>query len=205
MEASSKVSSAPSGTGNVISSSSSSGGTSTSTVDNNDVYEFKSSKEATPVRGSSTSPNPEKEKDSKSSGNQSQSGNTGGTGGTSSNSSGEASTTSGVDDAIISTSPSSKRPFEGDNTEEQDEENRKKKRKDIENLKDNPKGNASGRQNIGRNNANAGEKVFLNSVFSRIFSNSVENFLLSYFILHFKNCPISVYKIRKARNRSSFG
>ena len=158
MEGSSKASTAPSGTGNAVSSGSSGSGTPSSTVDNSDVYEFKSSKEATPVRGSSLSPNPEKEKDVKSSGNQSQSGNSGANGGSASTS-GEASTSSGYEDVAIDTSTASKRPFEADNADDQDEENRKKKRKDVENPKDNPKGSVSGRQNIGRNNANTGEKV----------------------------------------------
>lgn len=159
MEGSSKATGVAAGSGNAISPNSNSGGGGASTwsVDNNDVYEFKSSKEATPVRGSSTSPNPEKEKDAKS-GTQGQSGNT--TGGSISNSSsGDASTTSGIDEVAMTTSPSSKRPFEGDTADEQDDENRKKKRKDAENPKDNPKGGATGRQNAGRNSANTGDKV----------------------------------------------
>ncbi|XP_051174316.1 uncharacterized transmembrane protein DDB_G0289901 isoform X3 [Leptopilina boulardi] len=141
------------------------GGGSTWSVDNNDVYEFKSSKEATPVRGSSISPNPEKDnkETAKSSGSQNSSGGGGGnttaSGGCTSNSStGETSTTSGIDEAAMTTSPSSKRPFEGDANDDQDDENRKKKRKDGENPKDNVKGGASGRQGTGRSGANAGEK-----------------------------------------------
>lgn len=165
MESSKGSSSVPANSGNAISPSSNSGGTSSWSVDNNDVYEFKSSKEATPVRGSSTSPNPEKEKDAKTTGNQGSSG-TGTVGSTGSGSSatstggGEASATiGGIDEASMTTSPSSKRPFEGDTTDEQDDENRKKKRKDAENNKDNAKGNTSGRQGPGRSGANASEKV----------------------------------------------
>ncbi|XP_011500098.1 PREDICTED: dentin sialophosphoprotein [Ceratosolen solmsi marchali] len=50
---------------NRCNNSSSSSSSSSSSADGGDVYEFKSSKEATPVRGSSSSPNPNPEKDNK--------------------------------------------------------------------------------------------------------------------------------------------
>ncbi|XP_043252281.1 ankyrin repeat domain-containing protein 11 isoform X2 [Colletes gigas] len=165
METSSKASSNVSAvTANAASGSSTSGNTSSSAADSGDVYEFKSSKEPTPVRGSSSSPNPNLEKDkdgSKSSGGQggpSGGNNTSAAG--SSTSSGEITTTSvATDDApTISASPSSKRAFESDNTDEQDEENRRKKRKDSEPTKENSKGATTGRQSTGRNAANTGEK-----------------------------------------------
>jgi len=137
-------------------------GNASSSTDNGDVYEFKSSKEPTPIRGASSSPNPnlDKDKDSKSL-----------------NSQGGQNTSSNVSTACISisnettvplisdeistvlTSPSSKRIFEGENMEEQDEENRRKKRKDSEIVKENAKNNTTGRQSINRNVTGSGEKV----------------------------------------------
>lgn len=145
--------------------SSTSGGTSASSGttnngntsgDGGDVYEFKSSKEATPVRGSSTSPNPgEKDKDSIKP-----------AGGSGSNASGTASASatiaeaaaSTVDEAPVSASPAAKRTLESDNPDEQDEENRRKKRKDSESTKENTKTVTTGRQSTGRNSA-TNEKV----------------------------------------------
>ncbi|XP_012164993.2 ankyrin repeat domain-containing protein 12 isoform X1 [Bombus terrestris] len=165
METSSKTSSnVSSGTVNAVSGSSTSGNTS-STGDSGDVYEFKSSKEPTPVRGASSSPNPNPEKDkdgNKSANNQGSqsSGNNVSTAGSATTSSGETTTASiTTDDApAVSASPSSKRAFESDNAEEQDEEIRRKKRKDSEPAKENLKGTTTGRQSTGRNSANTGEK-----------------------------------------------
>ncbi|XP_068987878.1 ankyrin repeat domain-containing protein 12 isoform X1 [Bombus flavifrons] len=165
METSSKTSSnVSSGTVNAVSGSSTSGNTS-STGDSGDVYEFKSSKEPTPVRGASSSPNPNPEKDkdgNKSANNQGSqsSGNNVSTAGSATTSSGETATASiTTDDApAVSASPSSKRAFESDNAEEQDEEIRRKKRKDSEPAKENLKGTTTGRQSTGRNSANTGEK-----------------------------------------------
>ncbi|CAD1473880.1 unnamed protein product, partial [Heterotrigona itama] len=163
METSKTSSNISSGAVNAVSGSSTSGNTS-STGDSSDVYEFKSSKEPTPVRGASSSPNPnlEKDKDSnKSAGNQgNQSGSNNVSTAGSATSSGETTTASiTTDDApAISASPSSKRAFESDNTEEQDEENRRKKRKDSEPVKENLKGTTTGRQSTGRNSTNTGEK-----------------------------------------------
>ncbi|XP_033315390.1 serine-rich adhesin for platelets isoform X2 [Bombus bifarius] len=165
METSSKTSSnVSSGTVNAVSGSSTSGNTS-STGDSGDVYEFKSSKEPTPVRGASSSPNPNPEKDkdgNKSANNQGSqsSGNNVSTAGSATTSSGETATASiTTDDApAVSASPSSKRAFESDNAEEQDEEIRRKKRKDSEPAKENLKSTTTGRQSTGRNSANTGEK-----------------------------------------------
>ncbi|XP_046473793.1 ankyrin repeat domain-containing protein 12 isoform X1 [Neodiprion pinetum] len=115
-----------------------------------DVYEFKSSKEATPVRGASTSPNPgDKDKDV-----------TKAAGGSGSNASGTVSALSAVaeisasntDETSVSASPAAKRTLESDNPDEQDEENRRKKRKESESTKDNSKTVVTGRLAAGRNN-----------------------------------------------------
>ncbi|XP_076749349.1 uncharacterized protein LOC143422521 isoform X1 [Xylocopa sonorina] len=165
MDTSSKTSSnVSSGTANAASGSSASGNTST-TGDSGDVYEFKSSKEPTPVRGASSSPNPNPEKDKDGSKSSSSQGTP--SGGNNVSNTGSAATSSGettsasitTDDApAVSASPSSKRAFESDNAEEQDDENRRKKRKDSEPVKENLKGNVTGRQSTGRNAANTGEK-----------------------------------------------
>ncbi|XP_011311574.1 dentin sialophosphoprotein isoform X2 [Fopius arisanus] len=112
-------------------------------IDNSDVYEFKSSKEATPVRGSSSSPNPpDKEKEiSKTS--QTTEAQT-----TSSESTPAASGGTGAGDNSGGASPTAKRSYEG-NEDEQDEENKRKKRKESEGSKD-AKGPAAGRASTGR-------------------------------------------------------
>ncbi|XP_014482395.1 PREDICTED: cell wall protein IFF6 isoform X4 [Dinoponera quadriceps] len=174
METSSKTpaNSASSAGANAGSGSTSSGNASASSADSGDVYEFKSSKEPTPVRGASSSPNPDKEKDggkpsSGSQGSQVSGGSSGGGGasaaaGGSSTSTGETTTaplsTDEAAAAASTTSPSTKRAFEGDNADEQDEENRRKKRKESENAKENTKAGATGRQSAGRNAAGASEK-----------------------------------------------
>ncbi|KAL6443323.1 hypothetical protein ACFW04_002897 [Cataglyphis niger] len=165
METSSKTSAnTSSASGNAISGTSTSGNA--SSTDSGDIYEFKSSKEPTPVRGASSSPNPNPDKD-KDGVNKSSNGQN--------NHSGDnnASTTNGLSISVNETittpltsdevstasmSPSSKRTFEGDNAEEQDEENRRKKRKDSENAKETAKNNTVGRQNINRNAVGGGEK-----------------------------------------------
>ncbi|XP_029667561.1 ankyrin repeat domain-containing protein 12 isoform X3 [Formica exsecta] len=137
METSSKTSAnTSSASGNAISGTSTSGNA--SSTDSGDIYEFKSSKEPTPVRGASSSPNPNPDKDKD----------------------GGTITTPLTSDEVstASMSPSSKRTFEGDNAEEQDEENRRKKRKDSENAKETAKNNTLGRQNINRNAVGGGEK-----------------------------------------------
>ncbi|XP_015117345.1 ankyrin repeat domain-containing protein 12 isoform X2 [Diachasma alloeum] len=123
-------------------------------VDNSDVYEFKSSKEATPVRGSSSSPNPpEKEKDTpKASGGASQVE----APASSSESTPAAAGGAGAAEGTAAGSPSAKRAYEG-NEDEQDEENRRKKRKESEGSKD-AKGPASGRASAGRAAVGASEK-----------------------------------------------
>lgn len=148
---------------NAVSGTNISGNASSST-DNGDVYEFKSSKEPTPVRGASLSPNPnlDKDKDGNKSSNGQGSQNTNSNAATTCMSmSNEAMTVSLTSDEIstILTSPSSKRIFEGDNIEEQDEENRRKKRKDSESAKENTKNNITGRQSTNRNVISGGEKV----------------------------------------------
>ncbi|XP_012255639.2 ankyrin repeat domain-containing protein 11 isoform X1 [Athalia rosae] len=117
--------------------------------DSGDVYEFKSSKEATPVRGASSSPNPpDKEKELGKV--------TSGSGGNASGTA-NASTTPGetialsVDEPPVSASPATKRTLESDTPDDQDEENRRKKRKDSESTKENTKVVATGKQSTGRN------------------------------------------------------
>ncbi|XP_070163857.1 ankyrin repeat domain-containing protein 12 isoform X1 [Polyergus mexicanus] len=164
METSSKTSAnTSSASGNAISGTSTSGNA--SSTDNGDIYEFKSSKEPTPVRGASSSPNPNPDKD-KDGGSKSSNGQNNGGDNNASTANGlsisvnEAITTPLTSDEVstASMSPSSKRTFEGDNTEEQDEENRRKKRKDSENAKETAKNNILGRQNINRNTVGGGEK-----------------------------------------------
>ncbi|XP_012281768.1 mucin-19 isoform X2 [Orussus abietinus] len=159
MDGSSKTSSGPAAP--PASGPASCGGAS---ADGGDVYEFKSSKEATPVRGASSSPVPEKDREGSKaqSGGGGQGGGGGATGGgtaaTPAASSDAATPSSGADDAAVAASPScGKRAFEGDPVDEQDEENRRKKRKDSEGTKEGPKG-AAGRQTTGRSGAGAGEK-----------------------------------------------
>lgn len=151
-------------------------GTSTSgnasSTDSGDIYEFKSSKEPTPVRGASSSPNPDKDKDGgKSSNGQNNHGGDNNASG-SSISINEAITTPLTTDEVstASMSPTAKRNFEGDNVEEQDEEVRRKKRKDSENTKETAKANTLGRQNINRNAVGGGEKVRIDITFVCIFS-----------------------------------
>ncbi|XP_017881141.1 ankyrin repeat domain-containing protein 12 isoform X2 [Ceratina calcarata] len=166
MESSSKTStSASSGPANAAPSVSSASGNNTSSAgDTGDVYEFKSSKEATPVRGSSSSPNPNTDKDKDAGKSASNQGAQGGSSnasaaGNATASSETTSTLTATDEApATSASPSSKRSFESDNAEEQDEEIRRKKRKDSEPVKDNLKSNATGRQGAGRNAVGTGEK-----------------------------------------------
>lgn len=145
-----------------------------------DVYEFKSSKEATPVRGTSCSPNPEKEQEKEKepggtgSGNHQEAGNiatataSGGQAVQSETITGSSGTltmgTGGNDShAGIVGSPSAKRPYESaDNTDEQaDDEIRRKKRKDSEatNKDSGGKGQGTGRQNLARNATSANDKV----------------------------------------------
>ncbi|XP_072751401.1 uncharacterized protein [Anoplolepis gracilipes] len=162
METSSKTPANTSASTNAVPGSSNASSNASST-DSGDIYEFKSSKEPTPVRGASSSPNPDKDKDSggkSSNGQNNHSGdNNASTASNSSISANEAITTLTSDEvSIASMSPSSKRTFEGDNTEEQDEENRRKKRKDSENAKETAKNNTLGRQNINRNTVGGGEK-----------------------------------------------
>ncbi|XP_015594985.1 uncharacterized protein LOC107267582 [Cephus cinctus] len=168
MDASSKTSTASSGSNSSSTGQSNSGNQST---DNGDVYEFKSSKEATPVRGANSPPNinSDKEKDSKplvGTGNISTA-----TGNISANST--ETTVQNSEEGTVSTSPSSssKRSFDGDVIEDQDDENRRKKRKDSEAPKDNAKSASSGRQTTGRNNV-AQEK--LEKVSSPVTSSFVE-------------------------------
>jgi len=138
-------------------------GNASSSTDNGDVYEFKSSKEPTPVRGTSSSPNPnlDKDKDSKSSNNQGGQNISSNVSTACMSISSETMTIPLTSDEIstVLTSPSSKRIFEGENMEEQDEENRRKKRKDSETVKENAKNNTTGRQNTNRNVTGSGEKV----------------------------------------------
>ncbi|XP_071567472.1 uncharacterized protein [Temnothorax nylanderi] len=162
MEASSKV---PINVSSTNSNTSSGTGNASSSADSGDVYEFKSSKEPTPVRGASSSPNPDKDKDSSKpsngQGTQSSGGNAS-TIGSSSISVTEATmaplTSSDDASSVLTSSPSSKRIFEGDTVEEQDEENRRKKRKDSEGAKESMKNNSTGRQSVGRSVASSGEK-----------------------------------------------
>ncbi|XP_012534801.1 ankyrin repeat domain-containing protein 12 isoform X2 [Monomorium pharaonis] len=165
METSSKI---PINVSSANSNTTSSTGNASSSTDSGDVYEFKSSKEPTPVRGASSSPNPNLDKDKDGSGKSSngQGSQNGGSNtsiiGSSSTSVNEATmaslTSSDEASAVSTSSPSAKRVFDGDNTEEQDEENRRKKRKDSEGTKDNTKNNSMGRQSTGRNAASSGEK-----------------------------------------------
>ncbi|XP_012214566.1 ankyrin repeat domain-containing protein 12 isoform X2 [Linepithema humile] len=169
METSSKApaSSASSASGGNAASGSGTSGNASSSTDSGDIYEFKSSKEPTPVRGASSSPNPnpDKEKDggskpSSNQGSQSSGSNTATVSGSTTSAS-EATTAPLAPDesSAVSTSPSSKRTFEGDNVDEQqDEENRRKKRKDSEAVKENAKNNTTGRQSAGRNTSGGGEK-----------------------------------------------
>ncbi|KAI4500966.1 hypothetical protein M0802_003769 [Mischocyttarus mexicanus] len=155
-----------SGTSSITNLSGSSGsGNAASSADNSDVYEFKSSKEPTPVRGTSSSPNPNPEKDKESgknvSGQISQNNNSNATTNsnstTTTNDSNTASSTSD-DTASTITSPNAKRAYEGDHAEDPDEEIKKKKRKEMENVKDGAKNTPTGRQSTGRNATNAGDK-----------------------------------------------
>ncbi|XP_018404451.1 PREDICTED: serine-rich adhesin for platelets [Cyphomyrmex costatus] len=140
-------------------------GNMSSSTDSGDVYEFKSSKEPTPVRGASSSPNPNLDKDKDGSGKSStvqgsqNSGNNVSTTGSSSTPVNEATmvslTSTDEVSAVSTSSPSAKRIFEGDNLEEQDEENRRKKRKDSEGAKENTKNNPTGRQSTGRNSTSS--------------------------------------------------
>ncbi|CAL1680846.1 unnamed protein product [Lasius platythorax] len=145
---------------NAVSGTSTSGNA--SSTDSGDIYEFKSSKEPTPVRGASSSPNPNPDKDKDGGGKSSNGQNNGGDNNASGSSISinEAITTPLTSDEVstASMSPSSKRTFEGENVEEQDEENRRKKRKDSENTKETTKNNTLGRQNINRNAVGGGEK-----------------------------------------------
>ncbi|XP_043278410.1 dentin sialophosphoprotein [Venturia canescens] len=182
---------ASSGAGAGAGTNAAGGGTGTSTGGNgnlttnetNDVYEFKSSKEATPVRGSSCSPNPEKdhEKDKEiaaalASGNQDAGGiaicsgsgsqieqnETMGANSANLMMANVAGVGGGSDSHVgIAGSPSAKRPHEpSDNPEEQEDEMRRKKRKDSEVTgKDSSgKGQGTSRQNVGRNGANLNDK-----------------------------------------------
>ncbi|XP_011632507.1 mucin-5AC [Pogonomyrmex barbatus] len=167
METSSKM---PVNASSVNPSTASGTGNASSSTESGDIYEFKSSKEPTPVRGASSSPNPNLDKDKDGGGKPS------GPNGQGNQSGGSSASTIGnsltsINEATIAplvssdetlsvptSSPSSKRIYEGDNTEEQDEENRRKKRKDSENAKESTKNNPTGRQSTGRNAANSGEK-----------------------------------------------
>ncbi|XP_063983225.1 ankyrin repeat domain-containing protein 12 isoform X2 [Diachasmimorpha longicaudata] len=126
----------------------------TPAVDNSDVYEFKSSKEATPVRGASSSPNPpEKERDgSKTNSGASQAEAPPSTSESTPATAGGAGATEGASVG----SPGAKRPYDG-TEDEQDEENRRKKKKDSEGSKD-AKGPASGRATTGRAAVGATDK-----------------------------------------------
>ncbi|XP_014603466.1 PREDICTED: ankyrin repeat domain-containing protein 12 [Polistes canadensis] len=164
MESSSKM--PLSGSSSITNVSGSNGsGNATSSTDNSDVYEFKSSKEPTPVRGTSSSPNPNPEKDKENgknlSGqigqNNSNNATTNSSSTTTTNDSNTASSTSD-DTASTITSPSAKRAYDGDHTEDQDEEIKKKKRKEMENVKDGAKNTPTGRQSTGRNATNTGDK-----------------------------------------------
>ncbi|KAL0100821.1 hypothetical protein PUN28_019301 [Cardiocondyla obscurior] len=161
MEASSKM---PINVSSANSSIVSGIGNAASSTDSGDVYEFKSSKEPTPVRSTSLSPNPDKDKDGSKPSN-SHNNQTGGNNTSTTNSSTSVTETTmtpltSTDDAsaALTSSPSSKRIFEGDTAEEQDEENRRKKRKDSEGAKESTKSNPSGRQSTSRNAASSGEK-----------------------------------------------
>lgn len=148
-----------------------------SSSDSGDVYEFKSSKEATPVRGSSSSPNPNPEKEKETTGGKSssagsqatsaQSGTTSSGSTATTNTPSDSNTTSTTEELPVSASPLVKRPLEGDQ-DDPDEENRRKKRKESDASKENPKGNQPGRQNVGRSTA-VSDKVISSFILFFIF------------------------------------
>ncbi|XP_043495142.1 ankyrin repeat domain-containing protein 12-like [Polistes fuscatus] len=164
MESSSKMPLSSSSSITNVSGSNGSGNA-TSSADNSDVYEFKSSKEPTPVRGTSSSPNPNPEKDKENgknlSGqigqNNSNNATTNSSSTTTTNDSNTASSTSD-DTSSTTTSPNAKRAYDGDHAEDQDEEIKKKKRKEMENVKEGAKNTPTGRQSTGRNATNTGDK-----------------------------------------------
>ncbi|XP_034946330.1 ankyrin repeat domain-containing protein 12 isoform X2 [Chelonus insularis] len=140
-------------------STASSGGSTTpgntSAPDSTDVYEFKTSKEATPVRGSSPNPSGDKDKDVGKTGQAQGSNNSPGNSNPSSSNTSDsgantnASIATGATENQTTGSPAPKRTHENDTNDEQDDENRRKKRKEVE-PKDGTKNSNSGRASTGR-------------------------------------------------------